>query len=120
MLKRMDWIMVTVYIKHGNEATSFSDQDKNAQQEQQSPPACTAGSNQPNQPPPSQSQQTGTLLVTKNVTCPDGFSCPPPSDFTMRVIGTPSNGNPSPNSFAGSADGTTVTLNVGDYNVTED
>ena len=69
---------------------------------------------------PSPTPQTGTLLVTKNVTCPDGFSCPPPSDFTMRVTGTPGNGNPSPASFAGSEEGTTVTLNLGDYNVTED
>ena len=59
-------------------------------------------------------------MVTKNVTCPDGFSCPPPSDFTMRVTGAPGNGNPSPSSFAGSEEGTNVTLNVGGYNVTED
>jgi len=38
----------------------------------------------------------------------------------MRVTGTPGNGNPRPSSFAGSEGGTTVTLNFGDYNVTED
>ena len=38
----------------------------------------------------------------------------------MRVTGTPGNGNPSPASFAGSEGGTTVTLNVGDYNVSEE
>ena len=38
----------------------------------------------------------------------------------MRVTGTPGNGNPSPDSFAGSEQGTTVTLNLGRYNVTED
>jgi DNA-binding beta-propeller fold protein YncE len=38
----------------------------------------------------------------------------------MHVTGTPGNGNPSPASFAGSGEGTTVTLNLGDYNVSED
>ena len=37
----------------------------------------------------------------------------------MRVTGTTGNGNPSPSSFAGSPEGTNVTLNVGDYTVTE-
>ena len=90
-------------------ASGFNDQSKNAQQQQV--PGCSATHPSP---------LTGTLPVTKNVTCPDGFSCPPPSDFTMRVTGTPGNGNPSPGSFAGSEEGTTVTLNLGDYNVTED
>ena len=90
-----------------NETSGFNDQSKNAQQ------LPTAAGTAP-------STQTGTLLVTKNVTCPDGFSCPTPSDFTMRVTGTPGNGNPSPDSFAGSDQGTTVTLNLGRYNVTED
>ena len=91
-----------------NEASGFNDQSKNIQQ----PPA---GLSSPTPP-----LQTGTLLVTKNVICPDGFLCPPPSDFTIRVTGTPGNGNPSPASLAGSEGGTTVTLNLGDYNVTED
>ena len=38
----------------------------------------------------------------------------------MRVTGTTGNGNPSPSSFAGSEEGTTVTLNLGDYNVSEE
>ena len=37
----------------------------------------------------------------------------------MRVNGTTGNGNPSPASFAGSGEGTNVTLNLGEYNVTE-
>jgi hypothetical protein len=90
-----------------NAASGFNDQSKNAQQ---SPPAAGTAP----------STQTGTLMVTKNVTCPDGFSCPTPSDFTMRVTGTQGNGNPSPGTFAGSEEGTTVTLNLGSYNVTED
>ena len=62
-----------------NDAKGFNDPSKNVQQSQ---PAGVSNL------PPSTPQQTGTLLVTKNVTCPDGFSCPPPSDFTMRVTGT--------------------------------
>ena len=97
-----------------NEASGFSDQSKNAQQEQHQQPVGVSNL------PPSTPQQTGSLLVTKNITCPDGFDCPAPSDFTMRVTGTQGNGNPSPSSFAGSEEGTTVTLNLGEYNVTED
>jgi len=90
-----------------NAVSGFNDQSKNVQQHlQQSQPAGLP--------------QTGTLVVTKNVTCPDGFSCPLPSDFTMHVTGAPGNGNPGPSSFAGSEVGTTVMLNVGSYNVTED
>src|SRR4051812_8966833 len=86
-----------------NEASGFNDQSKNIEQQQDGVSS----------PPP---QQTGTLLVTKNITCPDGFTCPQPSDFTMRVTGVAGNGNPSPGSFAGSEGGTTVTLNLGVYN----
>ena len=60
--------------------------------------------------------QTGTLLVTNDITCPQGFTCPQPSDFTMHVTGN----NPDPSSFSGSSSGTTVTLNPGNYNVAED
>ena len=102
-----------------NAASGFNDQSKNVQQ-QQSPVAGVSPSTPTNPPTPPPSPQTGTLLVTKNITCPDGFSCPQPSDFTMRVTGTQGNGNPSPGTFAGSVDGTTVTLNLGGYNVTED
>ena len=38
----------------------------------------------------------------------------------MLVTGTPGNGNPHPASFAGSEESTAVTLNPGEYNVTED
>ena len=101
-----------------NAASGFNDQSKNVQQEQQ--PAAGVSPSTPTNPPsqPPSPPQIGTLLVTKNVTCPDGFSCPPPSDFTMHVTGTPGNGNPSPGPFAGSEGGTTVTLNLGSYNVT--
>ena len=77
-----------------NEASGFNDQSKNIQQQ-------PAGLSSPTPP-----LQTGTLLVTKNVTCPDGFSCPQPSDFTIHVTGTTGNGNPRPSSFAGSEGGT--------------
>ena len=101
-----------------NAASGFNDQSKNIEQQQQQQSPGTSGVSpqptQPNSPPPSQFQQTGTLLVTKNVTCPDGFSCPTPSDFTMRVTETQGNGNPSPVSFAGSEEGTNVTLNRGE------
>ena len=107
-----------------NTASGFNDQGKNTEQQQQQ--QLPAGSTTPSpQTPgsgttPTPTPQTGTLLVTKNVTCPDGFDCPSPSDFTMRVTGTPGNGNPNPATFAGSELGTNVTLNVGDFNVTED
>jgi NHL repeat len=67
-------------------------------------------------PIPTPTPQTGTLLVTSDVTCPQGFICPQPSDFTMHVTGN----NPDPSSFAGSSSGTTVTLDPGNYHVIEE
>jgi sugar lactone lactonase YvrE len=92
-------------------ASGFNDPSKNVQQKQ---PASAIS---PVTPPP---PQTGTLLVTKGVECVQGFTCPPPSDFTMRVTGAPGDGNPFPSSFTGSEGGTSVTLNVGAYNVLEE
>ena len=48
------------------------------------------------------------------------FHAPNHPTSQSDVTGTTGNGNPRPSSFAGSEGGTTVTLNVGDYNVTED
>ena len=96
-----------------NAASGFNDQGKSLENQQNPGISATPI---PVTPPVTPS----TLTVTKDVTCPDGFECPQPFDFTMRVTGTTGNGNPNPATFAGSPDGTNVTLNVGDYNVTED
>jgi len=55
-----------------------------------------------------------TLIVIKNVTNDHG-GAKSPSDFTMNVSGT----DVSSSSFAGSSGGTTVTLDAGSYEVTE-
>ena len=96
-----------------NDAEGFNDQSSS--NTQQTTTSTTPGNGTTPAPMP----QTGTLLVTKNVSCAWGFTCPQPSAFTMHVTGTSGNGNPNPSSFAGSADGTTVTLNVGRYDVSE-
>jgi RTX calcium-binding nonapeptide repeat (4 copies) len=56
-----------------------------------------------------------TLRVIKQVECPQGFTCPQPSTFTLRVAGT----GAVPNSFQGSTAGTNVTLGPGQFRVTE-
>jgi YVTN family beta-propeller protein len=56
----------------------------------------------------------GKVVVTKNV-INQGGGTGKPSDFTINVSGN----NPSPASFSGSADGTTVTLEKGKYSITE-
>jgi hypothetical protein len=61
-----------------------------------------------------------TLIVTKfvrNEGCPLFRTCPnaSPADFSISVNGQ----NPVPRDFRGSAQGTTVTLNPGNYNVFE-
>jgi hypothetical protein len=63
--------------------------------------------------------KTAELTVVKLVTC-DFVDlpldlCPSPSEFTMNVAGN----NPSPSSFPGSSPGTVVTLEEGQYDVTE-
>ena len=56
----------------------------------------------------------GKVVVTKNV-INQGGGTGKPSDFTINVSGN----NPSPASFSGSVDGTTVTLEKGKYSITE-
>ena len=61
--------------------------------------------------------ETATLTVIKQVVCPDPAQqpCPDASEFIIDVSGN----NANPSSFQGSADGTVVTLEEGDYNVDE-
>src|SRR5919106_1712151 len=64
--------------------------------------------------------KTAELTVIKLVTC-DFIDlpldlCPLPDEFTMNVAGN----NPSPSSFPGSSQGTVVTLEPGQYDVTEE
>lgn len=63
--------------------------------------------------------ETAELTVIKLVTC-DFVNlpldlCPMPNEFTMNVEGN----NPSPSSFPGDDQGTVVTLEAGQYEVTE-
>jgi hypothetical protein len=58
-------------------------------------------------------------LVTNGVTCSDGFSCPSLS-ANNASNGDTGQRKPLLCSFLGSDSGTSVTLNVGDYNVVED
>ncbi len=58
---------------------------------------------------------TGNIIVIKKV-INDGGGTKSPSDFTITVNGN----NPTPSSFAGSSSGTTITINKGRYNVTEE
>ncbi len=62
-------------------------------------------------PPP---VTTGKIIVTKQVVN-DGGGNKRPSDFTINVDGN----NPSPQSFPGSSAGSTVTLEPGKYQVSE-
>jgi hypothetical protein len=55
------------------------------------------------------------LKVTKIVICPEDVICPTPSDFILSVSGN----NPSPSSFPGSDQGTSVRLEPGTYSVSE-
>ena len=57
---------------------------------------------------------TGKIIVIKKV-INDGGGTKSPSDFIITVNGN----NPTPSSFAGSSSGTTITINKGRYNVTE-
>ena len=59
--------------------------------------------------------QAGILVVTKQV-INEGGGNKNPSDFTITVNGN----SPTPSSFAGSSSGTTITINEGSYNVTEE
>jgi len=53
-----------------------------------------------------------TLKVITQVLCPQGFTCPTPSQITM---GMQQGNNPTPTSFAGSSSGVDVTLGDGSY-----
>jgi YVTN family beta-propeller protein len=57
----------------------------------------------------------GKVIVTKNVINQGGGTGGKPSDFTINVSGN----NPSPASFSGSADGTSVILEKGKYSISE-
>jgi hypothetical protein len=68
---------------------------------------------------PESEPETAELTVVKLVTC-DFVNlpldlCPSADEFTMNVEGN----NPSPSSFPGSSQGTIVTLEPGQYEVTE-
>src|ERR687890_1151575 len=58
---------------------------------------------------------TGKIIVIKRV-INDGGGTKSPSDFIITINGN----NPTPSSFAGSSSGTTITINKGKYNVTEE
>lgn len=68
---------------------------------------------------PESEPETAELTVVKLVTC-DFVNlpldlCPSPDDFTMNVAGN----DPSPSSFPGSSAGTVVTIEPGQYDITE-
>jgi len=68
---------------------------------------------------PGSEPKTAEITVVKLVTC-DFIDiplelCPSPEEFTMNIGGN----NPSPSSFPGSPQGTVVTLEPGQYDVTE-
>src|SRR5919106_1325456 len=73
---------------------------------------CTITNTYSEPPPP---DTTATIIVTKKVVN-EGGGDKKPSDFTITVDGN----NPTPSSFDGSSSGTTITINEGSYNVTED
>ncbi|HYZ58865.1 MAG TPA: beta-propeller fold lactonase family protein [Nitrososphaeraceae archaeon] len=73
---------------------------------------CTITNTYSEPPPP---DTTATIIVTKKVVN-EGGGDKKPSDFTITVDGN----NPTPSSFDGSSSGTTITINEGSYNVTEE
>ena len=56
-----------------------------------------------------------TLIVRKEVSCPQSGTCPSASYFKITVTGN----NVSPKTFDGSTLGTKVTLDAGDYKISE-
>jgi Thrombospondin type 3 repeat len=80
-------------------------------QEKPSPPPTTPS------PPPE--PQTATLIVIKKVVCSPDLTengrCPSPEQLQFTVSGE----NPNPRSFQGSSTGTPVSLEPGEYDVTE-
>jgi YVTN family beta-propeller protein len=73
---------------------------------------CTITNTYSEPPPP---VTTAKIIVTKKV-INEGGGDREPSDFTITVDGN----NPAPSSFDGRSSGTTVTINEGSYNVTEE
>jgi large repetitive protein len=73
---------------------------------------CTITNTYSEPPPP---VTTANIIVTKKV-INEGGGDREPSDFTITVDGN----NPTPSSFDGSSSGTTITINEGSYNVTEE
>ena len=73
---------------------------------------CTITNTYSEPPPPI---TTAKIIVTKKV-INEGGGDREPSDFTITVDGN----NPTPSSFDGSSSGTTITINAGSYNVTEE
>jgi hypothetical protein len=92
---------VSQQAESGQASTPITHQTVNPTIEVQSP--------QPTEPPPPP-VDTATLVVIKKVVCPSGFTCPDPSDFKMSV----SQDNVI-SEFPGSATGTEVTLQPGEY-----
>lgn len=64
---------------------------------------------------PGEEQQTGELTVRKIVRCFSGSECATSEFFTIHVAGN----NPSRSEFQGSAEGTVILLEPGEYEVTE-
>jgi hypothetical protein len=56
-----------------------------------------------------------TLKVITQVVCPQGYTCPSTSDFTMRFFVAQ---DPKPSSFDGNSTGVDVTLGDGNYDAT--
>ncbi|MGC2563222.1 MAG: beta-propeller fold lactonase family protein [Nitrososphaeraceae archaeon] len=73
---------------------------------------CTITNTYSEPPPP---VTTAKIIVTKKV-INEGGGDREPSDFTITIDGN----NPTPSSFDGSSSGTTITINEGSYNVTEE
>jgi hypothetical protein len=66
-----------------NSVTGFADQSDNIQQSaaaNKTTPTTTTPANQTIPTP-------GTLMVSKEVICPAGVTCPQPSAFTIHVTG---------------------------------
>jgi YVTN family beta-propeller protein len=73
---------------------------------------CTITNTYSEPPPP---VTTANIIVIKKV-INEGGGDREPSDFTITIDGN----NPTPSSFDGSSSGTTITINEGSYNVTEE
>src|SRR5207244_11180259 len=77
--------------------------------------ALAANNNNNNSTNAVQQQLENTLRVVTQVVCPQGFTCPSPSGFTMVLTGN----NPIPSSSPGSSSGFNFRLTDGNYSVSE-